>query len=283
MMFYIPSMKKVLICVGGSRSSLSSEILKVLVDENRKSKDSILPSLRTQNIVLFENRINSNFGSDNLFLVQELCTRKTLGFGALRQTFEKSRSCLTIKNNKWKTCYNLLYSILGIFFFQQFCMPTIGMYSLFWQPAYNYLKRIFFLDIVSRGYSSKKFPKTEQIIRRKLNYMEKTKGDLLKPVADKKERKVIKTETNREVVRFQFEIDPEFWKSLEFYQELGRIPTKRELLNNALSLFRWAAKHKERGHSIVALDSSGKEYELELPCLDSIEVNSKQKQLRLVS
>jgi hypothetical protein len=143
--------------------------------------------------------------------------------------------------------------------------------------------KAFFLAEKSRGLFHEKMFKIKQIFRRYYKKMEKVKGDLLKSVTNKKERKVIKTETNREVVRFQFEIDPEFWKSLEFYQELGRIPTKRELLNNALSLFKWAAKHKERGHSIVALDSSGKEYELELPCLDSIEVNSKQKQLRLVS
>jgi hypothetical protein len=142
--------------------------------------------------------------------------------------------------------------------------------------------KAFFLDENIRGFFLEKVFEVKQKCRRFYTKMEKIKDDLLKSVTSKKERKVIKTETNREVVRFQFEIDPEFWKSLEFYQELGRIPTKRELLNNALSLFKWAAKHKERGHSIVALDSSGKEYELELPCLDSIEVNSKQKQLRLV-
>jgi len=95
-------------------------------------------------------------------------------------------------------------------------------------------------------------------------------------------KQIRKTESGREVVRFQFEIDPDLWESLEHYQQLGRISTKRELLNNALTLFRWAAKHKELGHSIVALSSGGNTYEIELPCLDSIEVNS-EKRLRLVS
>jgi len=91
-----------------------------------------------------------------------------------------------------------------------------------------------------------------------------------------------KTDKGREVVRFQFEISPAVWESLEEFQRLGEIPTKRELLNNALSLFKWAMKHKEKGHSIVAVDSKSNSHEIDLPCFDAIEQNSRRK-LRLVS
>lgn len=98
----------------------------------------------------------------------------------------------------------------------------------------------------------------------------------------KQEKVIRKTETGREVVRLQFEIDPSLWESLEIYQQKGALATKRELLNNAFTLLKWAANHKEQGHSITANSQSGMIYELELPFLDNIEFSS-QKRLKLVS
>ena len=94
--------------------------------------------------------------------------------------------------------------------------------------------------------------------------------------------KVRRKDSGREVVRFQFEIDPDLWNALERFQQDGGLTTKRELLNNALTLFKWAAQHKEKGNSITAIAPTGTVHELEMPVLESIELNS-QRKIRLVN
>jgi hypothetical protein len=85
----------------------------------------------------------------------------------------------------------------------------------------------------------------------------------------------------RNVVRFQFEIPPDLWAEMEKFQEKGGLSTKRELVNNALTLFRWAAVHKERGNTIAALTPSGHVHELQMPCLESIEIHSRPSLTRV--
>lgn len=81
----------------------------------------------------------------------------------------------------------------------------------------------------------------------------------------------------RDVVRFQFEIAPDLWNGMQKIQELGSIPTKRELLNNALTLFRWAALQVLRGNTIAAVKPDGNIIELQMPSLENIALGDKPK------
>lgn len=91
-----------------------------------------------------------------------------------------------------------------------------------------------------------------------------------------------KEKKERDVVRFQFEIAPELWNEMKKFQDLGGMTTKRELLNNALTLFRWAALHVQRGNTVNAVNPDGTVYELQMPCLENIALQGKPK-LELVS
>lgn len=84
----------------------------------------------------------------------------------------------------------------------------------------------------------------------------------------------------RDVVRFQFEVSPDLWDDMKNIQELGGITTKRELLNNALTLFRWAALHAKRGNMITAVSPTGAVSELQMPCLENIALRSQLKIVR---
>lgn len=79
-----------------------------------------------------------------------------------------------------------------------------------------------------------------------------------------------KRKKDKELVRFQFEVDSELWKEMDEIQSLGGMSTKRELINNALTLFRWAALHAYKGNSIAALGADETVYELQMPFLHSI-------------
>ena len=56
------------------------------------------------------------------------------------------------------------------------------------------------------------------------------------------------------VIRFQFEIDQEHMNELESLMKLGGLKTKKELLNNALTLLKWVVKQTGRGSTIAAMD-----------------------------
>jgi hypothetical protein len=71
-------------------------------------------------------------------------------------------------------------------------------------------------------------------------------------------------------VRFQVEIDEDQMAELENLRLLGGLRTKKDLLNNALTLLKWAARKKATGCSIVCVSSTGSEVELEMPFLDAI-------------
>ena len=49
------------------------------------------------------------------------------------------------------------------------------------------------------------------------------------------------------------------------------IKTKKDLINNALTLFEWAVKEIKEGRKIVSLDEKNKKYkEVFMPCLSNI-------------
>lgn len=76
-----------------------------------------------------------------------------------------------------------------------------------------------------------------------------------------------------ETTRLQIEIERHAMDELEDLQKLGGLKTKRDLLNNALTLLKWAAREKSKGHSICSASSDGHIHkELELPFLETVAV-----------
>lgn len=79
------------------------------------------------------------------------------------------------------------------------------------------------------------------------------------------------------VTRLQFEIDEEWVRELEELMRLGGIRTKKELLNNALTLLRWAAKQKLNGRTLVSVGEDGSERELEIPYLEAVAAGGRRE------
>jgi hypothetical protein len=75
--------------------------------------------------------------------------------------------------------------------------------------------------------------------------------------------------TTMKLVRLQVEITQEQMDRLEHLQELAGLRTKKELIDNALTLFQWALKEKALGRAIISVDEKEETYkELEMPCLE---------------
>jgi hypothetical protein len=76
-----------------------------------------------------------------------------------------------------------------------------------------------------------------------------------------------------ETIRLQIEIERHVMDELEDLCKLGGLKTKRDLLNNAMTLLKWAAREKSKGHSICSASPDGRiQKELELPFLESVAV-----------
>ncbi|HYY56974.1 MAG TPA: hypothetical protein VE842_06540 [Pyrinomonadaceae bacterium] len=81
-----------------------------------------------------------------------------------------------------------------------------------------------------------------------------------------------------DVTRVQFELDDDQIAELEELRELGGLRTKKDLLNNAITLLKWAAKEEARGASIFAVnEASGTYKELEMPFLETYASNVRRK------
>jgi len=60
-------------------------------------------------------------------------------------------------------------------------------------------------------------------------------------------------------------------KALEQLMEDCGLATKKDVVNNALTLFQWAVDEKKRGNAIAALDQQKEVYrELQMPALNSV-------------
>lgn len=71
------------------------------------------------------------------------------------------------------------------------------------------------------------------------------------------------------MARFQLDISEEGLEEIEALMEQTRTPTKREYVNNALTLLKWAVRQRARGNSIAAVNEAEGVYrELEMPILD---------------
>jgi hypothetical protein len=72
------------------------------------------------------------------------------------------------------------------------------------------------------------------------------------------------------IVRLQIEIEEEDMEELEQLRERGGLRTKKELLNNAFTLLKWAVRERQRGCSIVSANQEEHIYrELHMPFLEA--------------
>ncbi len=80
----------------------------------------------------------------------------------------------------------------------------------------------------------------------------------------------LKTNDN-DASRLQFEISKKRIGELEGLMKVTGIATKKELLNNALTLLEWAINERKEGNIIASLNEEGKAYkELVMPILSNI-------------
>jgi hypothetical protein len=85
---------------------------------------------------------------------------------------------------------------------------------------------------------------------------------------------------NRGLLRIQFDVTPMQMTNIEeLIREFSSvISNKRELLNNAISLLKWAVQERKRGRAIGALDTENKVfYSLTFPALDEIQIDTRLK------
>jgi hypothetical protein len=70
--------------------------------------------------------------------------------------------------------------------------------------------------------------------------------------------------------RLQIELSKDKLRQLEELMEDTNIATKKDLVNNALTLLTWAVRETKSGRKIVSLDEDTKQYkEILLPALEN--------------
>jgi hypothetical protein len=73
------------------------------------------------------------------------------------------------------------------------------------------------------------------------------------------------------MVRIQFELPEEKVKELEALMREAQISTRKDLFNNALTLFEWALQERKTGRTIASVDEHNKKYkELVMPALAAV-------------
>jgi hypothetical protein len=71
-------------------------------------------------------------------------------------------------------------------------------------------------------------------------------------------------------LRIQIDVSPQKLAELEELMTLCGIKTKKELINNALTLLQWAVKQVRNGRSVASIDENeGRFRELEMPILSA--------------
>ena len=78
------------------------------------------------------------------------------------------------------------------------------------------------------------------------------------------------------MIRIQFELSEDKVRELEALMEETGIRTKKDLINNALTLLEWAIQEKKAGRSIASIDEQEKLYkEITLPILSAVSAKSR--------
>ena len=76
-------------------------------------------------------------------------------------------------------------------------------------------------------------------------------------------------ETRQGPVRLQFTMSSDTLAELHRLQAVGGFETRKDLLNNALTLMMWAIRHAHAGHAVTAIDDkAGTAHELNMPFLE---------------
>jgi hypothetical protein len=73
------------------------------------------------------------------------------------------------------------------------------------------------------------------------------------------------------MVRIQFELPEEKARELEALMKETGVATKKDFINNALTLLEWVIQEKKKGRSIASVDEENQRYrELVMPLLEMI-------------
>ncbi len=84
------------------------------------------------------------------------------------------------------------------------------------------------------------------------------------------------------MARFQLDLSAEGLEEIEVLMEETDTPTKREYVNSALTLLKWAIRHRQKGSTIAAVSQDDGVYrELEMPILDHASVRAARRAARL--
>jgi hypothetical protein len=84
--------------------------------------------------------------------------------------------------------------------------------------------------------------------------------------------------------RLIFELIPSMFKSFEDTRLKAELPTKLEVFNNAMTLFRWALKASFAGKRIAAIDEENGTYETyDMPVLEHARSQGDDHTRRLAS
>jgi hypothetical protein len=80
----------------------------------------------------------------------------------------------------------------------------------------------------------------------------------------------VRTDSVASGARLQIELSPQKLTQLEELMESTGLATKKDLINNALTLLTWAVRETKNGRMIVSLDGESKQYkEILLPALEN--------------
>lgn len=73
------------------------------------------------------------------------------------------------------------------------------------------------------------------------------------------------------MIRLQFELTEDKNRELEALMKEVGVRTKKDLLNNALTLLEWAIQERKQGRVIASIDERGKKYkEIVMPILEAV-------------
>jgi len=77
------------------------------------------------------------------------------------------------------------------------------------------------------------------------------------------------------MTRIQLDMPEEQVKELDELMKETNITTRKDLFNNALTLFQWAVKAKRAGRIVASLDEeTGTAKEILMPALENVRTNS---------
>ena len=72
--------------------------------------------------------------------------------------------------------------------------------------------------------------------------------------------------------RLQIDVTDQKLKAIDSLMEVCGFTTKKDLFNNALTLFQWAVEERRLGHEIASIDKASNNYrELRMPALNDVQ------------